>query len=106
MNKVDIFTTVLILLIVSFGIYICVKFNICEMFSVSGRLRNNNIQYILPEHIRNLNNQSQNSIDLQVPPKYEDVVCDENNINQEIDSDNDHRITRPISNPPGYGTIV
>ena len=117
MNKVQIFTTLLILGIVLFGIFICVKFEICEMFSLAGRVRNNNIQYILPQHIRTLNNSSQNSRDLQVPPKYEDAMRN-NHLNRvedseyisDYDSNNSenqvHSFLRPISSPPRYGSIL
>lgn len=114
MNTVDIFTTILILSIVSSVIYICIKFDICEMISVSGRYQNNNIQHILPQHIRNLNNTDLNT-DLNnsnfnenitnVPPKYEDVVHDENN-NVDTTQIQERSIGRPLSSPPGYGSIL
>ena len=110
MNSVQIFTTLLILVIVFLGIYICIKFDLCRILTDAGRYQNNNIQHILPQHIRNVNanvnNSTHHAFNLAVPPKYEDVVRDENNINQEIDYDNDHRIITSISNPPGYGSIV
>ena len=103
MNSVQIFTTLLILVIVFLGIYICIKFDLCRILTDAGRYQNNNIQHILPQHIRNLNanNSTHHAFNAAVPPKYEDVVCDDN-----INQDAHNRINRPISNPPGYGSIV